>query len=199
MESKTKVILFDMGRVLITIDFDAFPNALGLTTREQRAPYTSAAMKLEHLYECGKLTTEEFLDALYPLFERKFSREVLLDAYNRIIVEENSEIVPLVKKVKEQYRIALLSNTSDSHWKKSLSIAPVLSLFSERYTSFQLGAMKPEKGVYTKVAELLGVPTSSILFIDDVEENIDAAIAVGMKGIVYRSVEDLQSCMKNLE
>lgn len=187
-----------MGRVLIKIDFDAFPNALGLITQEQRAPYTLPAMKLEHRYECGKFTTEEFLDALHSVFDYRFSKEVLLDAYNKIIVEENSDIVPLVKRVKEKYRIALLSNTSESHWKKSLEIAPVLSLFSDRFTSFRLGAMKPDAGVYTTVAGFLDVSPSSILFIDDVEENINAAIAVGMKGIVYKSVEDLQSQMDKL-
>lgn len=36
---ETKVILFDLGRVLMHIDFEAFPNGLGLFTKEQRAPY----------------------------------------------------------------------------------------------------------------------------------------------------------------
>jgi hypothetical protein len=40
-----KVILFDLGRVLMHIDFDAFPNKLGLTTKEHRAPYEMVVKK----------------------------------------------------------------------------------------------------------------------------------------------------------
>jgi glucose-1-phosphatase len=198
MNTNIKVILFDMGRVLVKIDFDAFPNALGLFTKEQREPYRIAAMKLEYLYECGKISTEEFLDSLYVVFDSKFSKKQLLDAYNMIIVEENSEILPLVKNVKSKFRVAVLSNTSDEHWKKSLVIAPLLQLFPEKFTSFQIGEMKPKPIVYEKVISSLGVPANEILFIDDVQENIDGAIACGMRGIHFTTVTDLKKALSTM-
>ncbi len=181
-----------MGRVLVKIDFDAFPNALGLFTKEQRAPYQTAAMKFEYLYECGKITTEGFLDSLYTTFNSQFTKQQLLDAYNTIIVEENSEIIPLVKRVKEKYRVALLSNTSEAHWKKSLEIAPLLQLIPEKFTSFHIGEMKPKPIVFEKVISSLQADPSSILFIDDVKENVDGAISCRMKGIVYTTVDNLE-------
>ena len=184
-----------MGRVLVNIDFDAFPNALGMFTKEQREPFREAATKLEYLYECGKITTEEFLDSLYVVFNSKFSKQKLLDAYNEIIVIENSGILPLVKKAKEHYRIAVLSNTSEAHWEKSLEIAPLLQQFPEKFTSFQIGAMKPAPEVYQKVIASLRVEASSILFIDDVKENIDGAVACGMKGIIYTTIPGLEKEM----
>ena len=195
MNEKIHVILFDMGRVLVSIDFEAFPNALGLTTKESREPYRPAAMKLEYLYECGKISTEEFLDSLSAAFGSRFSRRHLLDAYNEIIVGENTGILPLVQKAKKKYRIAVLSNTSEAHWEKSLAIAPLLQLFPDTFTSFQIGEMKPKAVVYEKVISSLGVPAPSILFIDDVEENIKGAEACGMKGIVYTSTADLEKTM----
>ncbi|MFA6542331.1 MAG: HAD family phosphatase [Bacteroidota bacterium] len=198
MNEKISVLLFDMGRVLVKIDFDAFPNALGLQTIESREPYRQAAMKLEYLYECGKITTEEFLDSLYAAFGSRFSREQLLDAYNEIIVEENTGILPLVQKAKGKYRIAVLSNTSEAHWKKSLETAPMLQLFPETFTSFQIGAMKPKAIVYETVIASLGVPAPSILFIDDVQENIDGALACGMKGILYTTTADLEQKMNGM-
>jgi HAD superfamily hydrolase (TIGR01509 family) len=192
MKNELKVVLFDMGKVLVHIDVEAFPRALGLVTPEQRAPYLPAAKNLEQLYEKGKLSTDEFFNALYPLFECTFPKKTLHEAYNGIIINENSEIVPFVRKVKEQYKIALLSNTNESHWKKSLEIAPVLSLFTDRFTSFDIGEMKPVHSVYRHVIDRLNVDASSILFIDDIQENIDSAIECGMQGIVYTSVEQLQ-------
>ena len=190
--SRISVILFDMGRVLVEIDFEAFPNALGLHTPEQRAPYRDAAMKNEYLYECGKISTEEFLRNLVSIFENRFTTEQLLDAYDRIIVKENTPIVSLVREVQQRRRIALLSNTSETHWKRSLEIAPLLGLFTDRFTSFQIGAMKPSPVTYQYVIKALGVEPSSILFIDDVQENIDGALSCGMQGIVYTDVPSLQ-------
>jgi putative hydrolase of the HAD superfamily len=190
--SNDTIVLFDMGRVLVTIDFDAFPNALGLFSKEERMKYAPAAMKMEHLYECGKISTQEFLDAQFEIFEKRFSREQLLSAYNEIIVEENSTIIPLVKKIQQHYRTALLSNTSETHWEKSLAIAPILQTIPNKFTSFQIGAMKPAPIVYETVIQSLGVDASSILFIDDVQENIDGAKALGMNGILYTTVEKLE-------
>ena len=193
---KINVVLFDMGRVLVKIDFDAFPNALGLGTQELRQPYQQAAMKLEVLYECGKISTAEFLDSLYELFQSKFTKDRLIDAYNAIIVEENTAILPLVKEIREQYRIAVLSNTSEEHWKKSLECAPMLHMFPQKFTSFEIGAMKPASIVYDTVIRHLAVEPSSVLFIDDVKENIDGAKACGMQGIVFSSVEQLRTDLR---
>ena len=188
---RIKAVLFDMGRVLVKIDFDAFPNALGLTTSELRKPYQQAAMKLEVSYECGNITTEKFLESLSVLFQSKFTPDEIRAAYNTIIVEENREIIPLVKSVRERCRIAVLSNTSDEHWKKSLEIAPILQLFPDTFTSFEIGAMKPAPIVYETVIRTLDVDPASILFIDDVRENIDGARQAGMQGIIFTSIGQL--------
>ncbi len=193
-----QIILFDMGRVLVTIDFDAFPNALGLYTKEERMKYAPAAMKMEHCYECGGVTTQEFLDAQYEIFEKRFSREQLLNAYKEIIVEENAAVVPLVRTLQSKYRTALLSNTSKTHWEKSLAIAPVLHTIPHTFTSFQIGAMKPAEIVYETVIKSLGVAASSILFIDDVQENINGAKTLGMNGILYTNVQQLESDIRFL-
>lgn len=199
MNSEIKVILFDMGRVLVKIDFDAFPNALGLFTKEQREPFREETIKLDYLFQCGRITKEEFLQKQCDVFHNKFTQQQVLNAYNAIIVEENTEILPLVLKAKERYRIAVLSNTSIEHWQKSHEIAPLLQLFPEKFTSFQIGEMKPARVVYEKVIASLGVEPSSILFIDDVQENIDGAIACGMKGIVYQSVEQVKQELHKLD
>ncbi len=194
---EVKVILFDLGRVLMHIDFDAFPKGLGLFTKEQRAPYEIPVKKIVYLYECGKITTKEFSDALLTIFDDRFSREQILDAYDSIIVEDNREIIPFVQSVQKKYRIAILSNTSPSHWEKILRVSSVIKLFPDAYTSFQLGAMKPSSIVYEKVCELMNVEPHEVIFIDDLKENIDGANTVGMKGIVFTNVEQVKLLIKN--
>lgn len=54
--------------------------------------------------------------------------------------------------------------------------------------SCDLGLAKPDTSIYEKTLEILGVPASSVLFIDDRGVNVEAARAVGMRGLVHTSV-----------
>lgn len=191
MKKEIKVILFDLGRVLMHIDFNAFPNGLGLFTEDQRAPYQIPTAKLWRAYETGKMTTEEFLESLYNIFDRKFSKKEILEAWNGIIVRDNEEIIPFVHEVQKKYLTAILSNTSPSHWDKVLHISPLVRSIPYRYTSFDIGAMKPDRVVYDYVSANLKVLPSEIIFIDDLYENVEGAMSAGMKGIVYKGIESL--------
>ncbi len=197
MNRDIKVILFDLGRVLMHIDFNAFPHGLGLITKEQRARYDEIRIqRYVHEYETGKIDTKQFLDSLYESFNKNFSREKILDAFNKIIVEDNQEIIPFVQQVKRKYRIAILSNTSPCHWEKVMSVSSVVKLFPDAFTSFQLGAMKPEKIVYEKVCASLNVQPHEVLFIDDLKENVDGAVEAGMKGIEFTSKDNLEKIFR---
>ncbi|MBI2428717.1 MAG: HAD family phosphatase [Ignavibacteriales bacterium] len=191
MNNEIKVVLFDLGRVLMHIDFDAFPNGLGLFTEEQRAPYQIPTAKLWRAYETGKMTTDDFLESLYNIFDYKFSKRQILEAWNGIIVRDNEKIVPFVQEVQKKYRTAILSNTSPSHWEKVLHISLLVRSIPHHFTSFGIGAMKPDPMVYHHVADSLLVQPHEILFIDDLQENVKGAVTVGMKGIVYKGIDSL--------
>jgi epoxide hydrolase-like predicted phosphatase len=194
------VVLFDLGRVLMHIDFDAFPNGLGLYTKDQRAPYDAPLKPFIRLYEEGKMTTEEFLDGLFAIFDYRFPREQILEAFNGIIVADNQEIVPFVEHVKENFRIAVLSNTCACHWEKVEHISSILKLFPKEniFTSFEVGVMKPDPKIYDTVCTSLNVRSEEVLFIDDLAENVHGAVHAGMKGIIFRDVEQLQTDFSEL-
>ncbi len=191
MDKKIKVILFDLGRVLMHIDFDAFPNGLGLLTEEQRAPYQMPTAKLWRLYETGKMSTDEFLESVFHIFNRKYSKAQILEAWNGIIVRDNEDIIQFVQEVQKKYLTAILSNTSPSHWEKVLQISPLVRSIPHHFTSFSIGAMKPDHVVYDLVASTLKVLPSEILFIDDLQENVAGAVEAGMVGIVYKDIDSL--------
>ncbi len=197
---ETKVILFDLGRVLMHIDFEAFPNGLGLNTPEQRAPFDAPLKPFIRLYEEGKMTTEEFLDGLYAIFDCRFPREQILEAFNDIIVADNQSIMPFVEEMKKKYRIAVLSNTCDCHWKKVESISSILKLFPQEniFTSFGIGVMKPDRKIYDAVCTSINVRSQEVLFIDDLPENVRGAVDAGMKGIIFRDVGQLQTDFPDL-
>jgi epoxide hydrolase-like predicted phosphatase len=198
MKNNIKVILFDLGRVLMHIDFEAFPNALGLKTNDQRSQFDQTKIQI-HIreYETGRISTDKFIDSLFEIFQRKFSKEDILNAFTAIIVADNQEIIPFVNKVRKHYRIAVLSNTCECHWNKVIQVSSLIKIFPHLYTSFYLGVMKPDKSIYIKVCAAMNIQPNEVLFIDDLKENIDGAILSGMNGILFTGVEELQFRFQN--
>jgi putative hydrolase of the HAD superfamily len=82
-------------------------------------------------------------------------------------------------------RTGILSNIGDSIAEGISAKLSWLSGFDHLTWSHALFMAKPEPAIYLKTAEALKTPPANILFVDDREENIAAAIAVGMQAIQY--------------
>lgn len=198
MAHRIEVVAFDLGRVLVKIDFDAFPRELGIT---RDGTHTELEAKIEALaakYETGQVTTEVFLSHLGEAFGHRFERSRLLHAWNAIIGEQNDEIVPIVEAVRKRFRTAMISNTSASHFAEAERKAPVLELIQDRFLSFRIGSMKPDRRVYERVLSSLRLPAEAVLFVDDLQVNVSAAESVGMRGVLYTGAPDLQKTLKIL-
>ena len=183
-------VVFDLGRVLVNIDFDAFPKTLGLFTPESRRPYEKRVHPLVVRHEIGQLSLDDFLDGLHSAFAGRFGRDLLRQAWDAIICEQNEAIVPLFDEVNACCRTAVLSNT----------IAPLLARIPVEYhfTSFQIGAAKPDRRIYEYAIRTLRSSPDAIVFIDDLEENIRGAEQCGMRGIVYRSPEQVRLELRSI-
>jgi putative hydrolase of the HAD superfamily len=90
-------------------------------------------------------------------------------------------------------KTAILSNMSRSVGDYLRRTAKWLEAFDYLCFSGELRIGKPDLAIYHACLEALGVPAPQALFIDDREVNIQAAHAVGMHGIVFRSVEQLEA------
>jgi HAD superfamily hydrolase (TIGR01509 family) len=193
---KYSTILFDLGRVLVNIDFDAFPRSLGIDPEHARLDKKTAVGRLAIRYETGRLTSDEFFETLGELFHGRYTREQLVAAWNAIIREENSAIVPIVDAVQARYSTAVLSNTSPTHFQKAYDTTTIIKKFSNRYLSFQIGAVKPDPEVYNYVLRDLSTEPSTIVLIDDVAENVEAAGRCGMVGILFEDVAKLEKDLR---
>ena len=182
-----------MGRVLVDIDFEAFPRELGIQRDRTNHADEKAIERMAKEYETGRIDTEQFFVSVDRVFKGKYTRMQLVHAWNAIIREENSSIIPVVNAIQAKYQTAILSNTSPSHFQKSYDTTAIIKKFSKLYLSFQIGATKPDPAVYQYVIRDLSVEPSSLLFIDDIMENVAAAKKCGMEGIVFNNVPQLQN------
>jgi putative hydrolase of the HAD superfamily len=70
-----------------------------------------------------------------------------------------------------------------------------LDLFSVRGFSCRIGSAKPDPAAYRWCVAEFGVPASEVLFIDDRTENVDSAVAVGLRGHVFTSLAALRATL----
>ena len=78
---------------------------------------------------------------------------------------------------------------------------PELIDTDKRFYSFVFHKLKPENDIYKMVQEQLGVPFNQMIFIDDKQKNVDAAIDLGIYSIVYnrKTIKDeIESIFGNL-
>ena len=82
-------------------------------------------------------------------------------------------------------RTGILSNIGDAMEAGICAKFEWIGRFDYALWSHALNMRKPEAPIYDAAANGLGVRPDRILFIDDKRENIEAAEAAGMQGIVY--------------
>lgn len=90
------------------------------------------------------------------------------------------------------FKTAILSNMPTDMADHVREIFPWLAAFDHHIFSAEVRSAKPEPAIYRHAIEALGVAPPEALFIDDREENLAGARAMGMRGIRYQSVEQLR-------
>lgn len=187
------IVLFDLGNVLVHIDLDAFWCSVGLNKRSEREPFFERYEMLTRQYETGLISTDTFLNHLYNLFAKKYSLQQLRDSFNEVITNRPVEgMVDLVKELARTKRTALVSNTNELHYVRSCNRLESLRILHTHYLSYQLKVMKPDTGFYESIIADMHIDPAEMIFIDDLEANVDGARKSGMQGIQFKDVQQLR-------
>lgn len=141
--------------------------------------------------ETGRISVEEFERELAEIFSEGLDdpivAEGLLARMSRNLDLETRMIDAVRAAHDAGVRTALLSNS----WGMDLYPQKLLEeLFDEVVISGQVGKRKPDADVFHLAAEGLGVDPGDCVFVDDVRTNIEAAEAVGMRGVLHEDVDE---------
>jgi putative hydrolase of the HAD superfamily len=100
-------------------------------------------------------------------------------------------VVAYVKSLRARARVAVLSNIPADHADAFLAAQPWLRNLDHIALSGKIDVAKPDPAAfYHCVTALHGAP-ADFLFVDDREENVRAAQAIGMTGCVFTGLDDL--------
>jgi len=197
-----KNIIFDFGNVLFDLDLPAIERNLKLHFGEN---FAAAKEKLHRerifeLYEVGGLSTEEFVDAIRFAAESPLEKEQVISAWNAIFLEMPRHRFEMLLRLRERYKVFLLSNINDLHatWIDDYMVREHgigdfhARYFDGVYYSHWIRLRKPDREIYEYVladAEL--IPEETVFF-DDLEINIGAAREVGIRGILHPAGTEIQ-------
>jgi putative hydrolase of the HAD superfamily len=192
-----RAVVFDYGMVLTGPPDPAAHAALvrisGLAAERLDAIYWAH----RHDYDNGTLTGEQFwhtfaADAGLPLTQAQLDE--LNECDVRMWMTQNPPMIAWQLALKQRgLRTAVLSNMGDAVLAGILREYAWLSRFDVLVWSYQLKLAKPDPAIYHHLLEKLGTRPEEALFIDDRAENVAAANALGIKGLVFTTVEKLRT------
>lgn len=196
-----KIIVFDLGNVLIPFDYSRVITSLnntesGLGDRFYKRYKTEYNVHRE--YEKWALTNEEFLKIMMQWTENKITEEQFCHIYADLF-STNDDVIALLPELKKNYKLVLLSNTNFIHQKYGWEKYEFLKYFDKLVLSHEAGAYKPEEKIYRTVEKFTGEPSSAHLFIDDVKEYCDGAEKLGWKSINFINYNDLVLKLRALD
>jgi glucose-1-phosphatase len=194
-------LLFDLGRVVLDIDFK---RAMACWARHGKCEPADIAARfssdeaLRH-YESGKIDDATYFAGLRKMLGVDITHEQLLEGWNAIFIGEIPGIAPLLKRAAKHLPLYALSNTNPPHIAHfSKTHGEVLGHFREMYLSSTIGLLKPDRAAYDHVVKTIGSPAQRIVFFDDLAENIQGARAYGLIAVHVKSSEDVAQALTAL-
>jgi len=184
-DEKPKVVLFDLGKVLV--DFDWLLAARGISAQARATPeeliefITTSDVMVR--FEQGRITNEQFFREVQPVIGYSGTLEEFRQAFSDIF-SEISEMLRLHARIRAAGILTwIFSNTNDWAVTHIRERFPFFANFDGYFLSYQLGVMKPHAGIYEAAERTTGCRGREILYIDDLAENAAAAAARGWQVI----------------
>lgn len=186
---RVDAVLFDYGMVLSGPPDPQAWALLRFITGLDEDRLHAAYWKFRHDYDRGALSGRAYWQAVaadtgITLDEVQISALAAADV--DVWTSLNPPMVEWARQLQRaQVRTGILSNIGDCIGDGVRAKLPWLAGFDQCLWSHALGMAKPDPAIYVKAAEALHTAPAGILFLDDREENIRAAAAVGMQTLHY--------------
>ncbi|MEV0780696.1 HAD-IA family hydrolase [Streptomyces sp. NPDC050433] len=145
----------------------------------------------------GRITREEWADSIVTgLLPRvsPYEAEALARAFTTAGFRADEAVVDLLRSVREHCPLVLVTNAP--RWlDEDLAGLGLSDLAHRVVNSSRVGVAKPDRRIYEIAVEYAAVPPDRCLFVDDRQENVDTAVALGMTGVVHRDAAGLRKAL----
>ena len=190
-----KAVIFDLGNVLVDFDHNIAAKKMSLLCGRSPEEIFNFFFdsELTGLFEEGKIPPDEFFFRIKAELNLKLSYNEFLPIWNEIffLSDKNHAVYNLIKNLKSNYKVALLSNINILHFDYIKNNFPVFDVFHKLLLSFELKLKKPDPLIYKKALDILSVLPEETFYTDDRQELIEQSRCLGICGFVFKGIEQL--------
>ncbi len=200
-----KNIIFDLGTVLLDINVDktlrSFDN-IGVPGEKLEEIYREPE-NFFLLFEKGAIDADTFRNAFRTLSDNHLTDEQINDAWIAMVVGFPEYKVELLKCLAKRYNLYLLSNTNEIHepvytrqFRETSGGTSFEDIFTTIYYSHVVKLSKPNPAIFAYMLNDSGIIGEESIFIDDLKQNVEAAIAAGLPSHHFREEDDLEEILE---
>jgi len=185
---EVRLIISDFGGVICSFDYRIFCERLARRIHRTADQVLATAFG-NHLladFETGKLSGREYHRTVMSRLDGDVPYEEFYPMYGDIFTEI-PVVCDLLRRLRGQYRLYLLSDTNEIHFGYVRKTVAALSVFDEFIVSYLVGVMKPDPRIYQEALRRSGLPAAACLFVDDRPANVEGAARLGMHAVQFES------------
>jgi len=198
-------VFFDIGGVLGSNGWDREQRAVAV----EKFALDGDDFQYRHeetvgAFESGQISLDEYLDVTVFWQPRAFSR----DDFKRFMFSLSTpwaDSLDVVRRLRQRtrgrptrVRMATLNNESRELNEYRIRYFGLCELFDVFFSSCWLGVRKPTRQIYERVLGMTQADPASSVFVDDREQNLAPARALGMQTIHFTSADQLSRSLAGL-
>lgn len=201
-----KNIIFDLGGVLLDIDYDKTVEAfrtLGIKHPE-KAFSKAHQSRIFQSYEKGEITSASFSGHLLKETVQGTTEKDIQNAWCAMLGSMKADKFKLLEEVSKSHSVFILSNTNElhqsffeAHIDEVYGMKKFEDLFVKIHYSHHLGMRKPDAEIFEAVVRLHGIEPSESLFIDDTKVHVEGASKAGLRALHLSDEQTLRGILKS--
>jgi HAD superfamily hydrolase (TIGR01493 family) len=188
-----KAIIFDVGGVIVRTNLmrplSAFAENAKLPPQEVWT--TIQTDPLWRDWQEGRIVPQAWYEHLACRLRFSLSFEQFRSAWNDVLEPETILSDAFFARLAARYHLALLSNTDPLHVEHMEANYSFPRYFRARVYSCVAGVRKPDPLIYRRAIREVDASPGQILYVDDLQENVEAGCKLGVQGHVFLGVEPL--------
>lgn len=199
-----KHLIFDLGNVIIPLDEARTWDTISSWCTD--GVFERLVKEVFQPYEKGLIADETMINRIQARAHTTPSPRQTIRAWNAMLLDIPAHRMDMLKRLKNDYHISILSNTNALHFQwvqNTLRSRYQVDDFSPLYAhhsfySHNVHLRKPDPAIYEHVAEVTGIPPDQSYFFDDKIENVNAARTQGFQARQIEAGEEVADVLRQL-
>ena len=186
-----KNIVLDIGGIILDDGKENLRKYLQVSKEETEKLYKIVyGSKGFRQYLLGYINLEKCMNSVISENSeyKDYIEKMLLKSNLKDIVPIKFDVLQVIRKLKERYKIYFLSNITKETYEY---IEEILNEFDGGIYSFKVHLCKPNQEIYKKLLYTYNLKKEESIFFDDRQRNVDIGNKLGIKSIKFDTEQDI--------